>query len=41
MGNVLSIIGVSDGRKEDDFYSTPSRATKLLLKKRKFQKHNF
>jgi hypothetical protein len=37
MGNVLSIIGVSDGRKEDDFYSTPSRATKLLLKKENFK----
>ena len=36
MGNVLSIIGVSEGRKEDDFYSTPSRATRLLLKKESF-----
>jgi hypothetical protein len=28
---VLSMIGVSVGRPADDFYSTPSRATKLLL----------
>ncbi len=36
MPKVQSIIGVSDGRKEDDFYSTPSRATRLLLKKEIF-----
>jgi hypothetical protein len=31
MAKVQSLIGVSEGRPNDDFYSTPSHATKLLL----------